>query len=125
MPNLMNEFASNIIKHSDTFQSVATIRRDAKEIQNAIMGGARSASSRVNELKQRNVGIRSIYQWFKTNGQFGMDSTYEVDDDTEFGFSSPVSSYAFFVISSDIIKSQVIACVTRSLSIITPRSLIL
>lgn len=88
MPNLMNEFASNIIKHSDTFQSVATIRRDAKEIQNAIMGGARSASSRVNELKQRNVGIRSIYQWFKTNGQFGMDSTYEVDDDTEFGFST-------------------------------------
>ena len=49
MPNLMNEFASNIIKHSDTFQSVATIRRDAKEIQNAIMSGDRSASSSVNE----------------------------------------------------------------------------
>lgn len=88
MPNLMNEFASNIIKHSDAFQSVAVIRRDAKEIQNVIMGGVRSTTSRVNELKQRNVGIRSIYQWFKTNGQFGMDSTYEVDDNTEFGFST-------------------------------------
>ena len=53
-----------------------------------------------------------------------LSSSHPFSCDTEFGFSSPVSSYARFVISSDKARSQAIACCTSSVSIRTPRSLI-
>ena len=88
MSNLMNIVKKTIVDNSDTVSSITSIKHDAAIIRKTVINETQNVKSYVTELKRRNVGIRSIGEWLKSNGGFDTESTYDVDDDTDYGFST-------------------------------------
>ena len=74
---------NNVVKKSDTVQTLTVLSRDVKTIQTTLSGTIHTTKSRVDEIRRSNFGIRSIYNWFKNNGADDFDATFGISDTDE------------------------------------------
>lgn len=77
MANLLN----SVMRESSTFQTIQALKNDTLRMRDTLIGGYRSTTQHITELKQSNPYMRKLLSWFDTQSDVDASDVLEESDD--------------------------------------------